>query len=75
MKYFIASCFQSLKGRYLSLEENVKSKIKIKAENEDEAWIRISELQQEDSEFTVEERWGMYEISEDQYNDSNLRQI
>jgi hypothetical protein len=68
MKTYIAQCFQSLSGRYLSLEENNKSTVRIKATNEEEAFERLSEQQQEDSHLRIEERWSIYEVTEESFN-------
>lgn len=74
-QYYIASCFQALNGRYLSLEENKKSTILVKAESEFDAFCKLAELQVEDSHLTVEERWGLLPSSKEIYNNSTLRKL
>lgn len=61
-KHFYASCFQFPNGRYLSYDENSKHTYNIYAENEDEAWIKVSELEQTDSEIPLRDRWNVSEI-------------
>ena len=68
MKYFTASCFQDLTGRYLSLRENNASLIAIKACSEEDAYEKIGERQLEDSELTIEERWLVLSSTEEVYN-------
>lgn len=66
-RFFLASCFQALNGRYVSLEEHEKSKIYLSAENEEEAYVQLSEKQMEDSELTIQQRWSICEVSEETY--------
>lgn len=74
-KYYTASCFQTLSGRFLSLDEHKKSTILVKAESEEDAFDKIGELQVEDSELRVQERWSLFPSSEEIYNNSTLRKI
>lgn len=39
------------------------------------AFDKIGELQVEDSELRVQERWGLFPSSEEIYNNSTLRKI
>ena len=74
-KYYIASCFQTLSGRFLSLEEHEKSKVLIKAESEEDAFDKLGELQVEDSELRVDERWSLFPSNEEIYKNSTLRKL
>ena len=72
MKYFIANCFQALNGRYLTLEEHNKSSVKIIAEDEEDAFCKLAEREQEDSELKVEERWNVYETTKANFDNCQL---
>lgn len=61
-KHYEASCFQFPNGKYLSYDENSKYTFNIYAENEDEAWIQVAELEQIDSEISLRDRWNVSEI-------------
>ena len=63
MKQFTASCFQTLTGRYLSLDENKKSERTISALTIDDAYEQLSETQIEDSELPITQRWLVTEAN------------
>lgn len=62
-KNFFASCFQFPNGRYLSLDENSKYTFNIYAENEEDAWMQLAEIEQVDSELPLYDRWNVYEVN------------
>lgn len=57
---FIASCFIAPSGRFLSLAENHRYTSEIYAEDEEDAWEQVAELEQVDSEIPISDRWGLY---------------
>lgn len=73
--YYTASCFQKPNGEYLSLDENRESMVAIKARNEEEAFEKLAEQQQVDSELTIEERWNVYPSTENHYNECHLPKL
>ena len=75
MNYYTANCFQDANGRYLSLEENNQSNVAIKARSEEEAFEKLAEQQQVDSELTIEERWNVYSSTEYHYNECHLPKL
>ena len=72
IKYFTADCFQTPCGRYLSLDEHDRSRVKIMARDEQEAFEKLAERQQVDSELTIEERWNVYETTEYHFKNNQL---
>lgn len=71
-KYFIADCFQTPSGRYLSLEEHDRSRVQMMARDEQEAFEKLAEMQHVDSELTIEERWNIYETTEYHFKNNHL---
>lgn len=72
MKYFTADCFQTPSGRYLSYEEHDRSRVQMMARDEQEAFERLAEMEQVDSELTIEERWNVYETTEYHFKNNQL---
>jgi hypothetical protein len=72
-KYFVAMCYQSPNGGYLSYAENEASKIHIKAETEEDAWIIVAEREQVDSEIPLEDRWGIFSSTKETYLNSKTK--
>jgi hypothetical protein len=67
MKYFFAQCYQRRDGSYLSLPENIKSIVLIRAASEEDAFLILAEQESVDSEISIVDRWGMNEINEEYY--------
>jgi hypothetical protein len=57
-----AQLYQFPSGRFLNLDETKRYKFIIKAESIDDAWDKVSELEQVDSEIPLKDRWSVNEI-------------